>query len=193
VKQEQLASARAELTLRVARAQAGGREELDRLLRDLQEPLYRHIRTVTRDGEAAFDVLQNSLLLIARRLRGLRDPRWFKAWAYRIATREAVRMAKRDTRLRDLHEAAAIDRAATPPPESSFDPALLRACIDRLADLPPACQIVLRLHYLEEMTFVEISEALEIPLGTAKSRLAYGLGRLRQLMAETAGGADPSA
>ena len=193
MKQEQLASARAELTLRVARAQAGGREALDRLLRDHQEPLYRHIRTITRDGETAFDALQNSLLLIARRLAGLRDPRWFKAWAYRIATREAVRLAKRETHIHDLREAAAIDWVEMPPPEPAFDPTVLRACVDRLADLPPACQIVLRLHYLEEMTFVEISEALEIPLGTVKSRLAYGLGRLRQLMDETAGGANPSA
>jgi RNA polymerase sigma-70 factor (ECF subfamily) len=171
-----IASARAELTLRVARAQAGGRHELDRLLRDHQEPLYRHIRTIVKDREIAFDALQNCLLLIARRLRGLRDPRWFKAWAYRIATREAVRMAKRETRIRDLSEAAASAQPVEPlEPEAPFDAALLRACGERLAEMPPACQIVLRLHYFEEMTFVEIAEALEIPVGTAKSRLAYGL------------------
>src|SRR5687767_5436417 len=114
-------AARAALTLRVARAQAGGRQELDRLLRDFQEPLSRQIRTGARDRETAFDALQNSLWLIARRLRGLRDPRWFKAWAYRIATREGVRMAKRETRIRDLREAAAIEPVETPLPEAVFD------------------------------------------------------------------------
>jgi RNA polymerase sigma-70 factor (ECF subfamily) len=180
------ASARAELALRVARAQAGGRQELDRLLRDHQEPLYRHIRAITKDRETAFDALQNCLLLIARRLSGLRDPRWFKAWAYRIATREAVRMAKRETRIRDLREAAAlVQPVEAPVPEAPFDAALLRACADRLAELPPACQIVVRLHYFEEMTFVEIAEALEIPVGTAKSRLAYGLALLRRQIASS--------
>ena len=179
------ASARAELTLRVARAQAGGRHELDRLLRDHQEPLYRHIRAITKDRETAFDALQNCLLLIVRRLSGLRDPRWFKAWAYRIATREAVRMAKRETRIRDLREAAAlVHPVEAPEPEAPFDAALLRACADRLALLPTACQIVLRLHYFEDMTFVEIAEALEIPVGTAKSRLAYGLASLRRQIIE---------
>ena len=61
-----------------------------------------------------------------------------------------------------------------------MDPLLIRACADRLAALPPAAEITLRLHYLEEMSLVEIAEALELPLGTVKSRLAYGLARLRE-------------
>lgn len=177
------ATARAGLTLCVARAQAGDRHALDRLLRDHQAPLYRHVRTITRDPDIAFDALQNSLVLIARRLSGLRDPRWFKAWAYRIATREAVRMAKQETRIRDVQDDAALaDAIEAPMGEEAFDPGLVRACADRVAELPPACQIVLRLHYFEEMSFVEIAEALEIPVGTAKSRLAYGLARLRETM-----------
>ena len=177
------ATSRAGLTLLVARAQSGDRGALDRLLRDHQAPLYRHVRTITKDADIAFDALQNSLLLIARRLSGLRDPRWFKAWAYRIATREGVRMAKRETRLRALQEEAALaESIEAPPREAAFDAAFLAGCTDRVTDLPPACQIVVRLHYFEEMSFVEIAEALEIPVGTAKSRLAYGLARLRETM-----------
>ncbi len=175
--------ARAALTLRVARAQAGDRGALDRLLRDHQAALHRHVRTITRDPDLALDALQNSLLTIARRLSGLRDPRWFKAWAYRIATREGVRTAKRETRIRYFEDEAALaDAVEAPVAEAAFDPGLVRACADHVAGLPPACQIVLRLHYFEEMTLVEIAEALEIPLGTAKSRLAYGLARLREAM-----------
>jgi len=45
------------------------------------------------------------------------------------------------------------------------------------------------MHYLHEMTYAEIAEALEIPRGTVKSRLAYGLAGLRSLMNE---GATPA-
>ena len=174
---------RAEFVLRVARAQAGDRQALDRLLRDHQEPLYRHVWSITGNRDRALDALQNSLLLIARRLAGLRDPRWFKAWAYRIATREAVRTAKLESRFDDRRaEAELADHTEVPLPEGRFDADVIRACAEHLANLPPACQIVVRLHYLEEMTFVEIAEALEIPVGTVKSRLAYGLARLRSLM-----------
>ena len=67
--------------LRVARAQSGDRAALEALLRDHQQPLYRHVRTITGDSDLAFDVLQSVLWVIARRLGTLRDPRWFRAWA----------------------------------------------------------------------------------------------------------------
>ena len=172
------APGRAALVLCVARAQSGDRSALDRLLRDHQQALYRHVRTITGDADFAFDVLQSVLLIVVRRLGTLRDPRWFRAWAYRIATREAVRAARR--RKRDLvlfDDSAEIEAAAETP---LVDPFLVRACADRLAALPPAAELTLRLHYLEEMTLVEIAEALEIPVGTVKSRLAYGLARLRE-------------
>ena len=170
---------RAESVLRVARAQSGDRAALEALLRDHQQPLYRHVRAITGDPDLAFDVLQSVLLVVVRRLAGLRDPRWFRAWAYRIATREAVRAARRrslDLRLFD--DPAALDNVADEMAET--DPMLVRACADRLAALSPAAEVTLRLHYLEEMSLIEIAEALELPLGTVKSRLAYGLARLRE-------------
>lgn len=171
----------AELALRVARAQSGDRGALDRLLSDHQRPLYRHVSAIVGDADLGFDVLQASLLIIARKLGGLRDPHWFRAWAFRIATREAVRAARRRSRDHALFDDASETEAAQAPAEEpAFDPARVRACAARLDALPPAAQIVLRLHYLEELTLLEVAEALELPLGTVKSRLAYGLARLRE-------------
>ena len=94
-----------------------------------------------------------------------------------------MRTAKLESRFDDRRaEAELADHAEVPLPEERFDADVIRACTAHLANLPSACQIVVRLHYLEEMTFVEIAEALEIPVGTVKSRLAYGLARLRRLM-----------
>lgn len=141
------------------------------------------MRSIAGNRDLALDALQNSLLLIVRRLGGLRDPRWFKAWAYRIATRETVRMAKRQSIVDDRRaEAELADEIPSPLSDEPFDASEIRAGVEHLAALPPASQIAVRLHYLEEMTFVEIAEALEIPVGTVKSRLAYGLARLRTMM-----------
>lgn len=170
---------RARLALQVALAQSGDRGALDRLLRDHQQALYGHVRSILGDGELAYDVLQASLLLVACRLTSLKDPRWFRAWAYRIATREAVRAAKRQSRDRALFDdAEGIEDVRAEEPV--YDPALVRACADQIDTLPPAGRVVLRLHYLEELTLFEVAEALELPLGTVKSRLAYGLARLRE-------------
>ena len=115
---------------------------------------------------------------MARRLKSLRDPRWFRAWAYRITTRESLRAARRRGRDRQLFDdgtdVETLDHAA--PEDAGGLPPLWT---ERLAELPAGAQIVLRLHFVEEMRLAEIGEALEVPLGTVKSRLAYGLARLR--------------
>ena len=138
---------------------------------------------MTGDAELALDAVQAGMLLIARRLTTLRDPRWFRAWAYRIVTREAVRLARRRGRERLLFdEDARVEAVEVPATDHAIDPAICAGSIDRL---PTAARLVLGLHYLEGLTLVEIAEALEVPLGTVKSRLAYGLARLRALLAET--------
>ena len=64
--------------------------------------------------------------------------------------------------------------------EPTFDPALIELVPELVAALPPASRIVVRMRYLEEMSIGEIAEALEIPHGTVKSRLMYGIERLRR-------------
>ena len=176
--------------LLVARAQGGDRAALDRLLRQLQAPLFAHVRAIVRDDDLAADVLQETLFTIARRLPSLRDPRWARAWAYRVATREAVRRARLERRwTASLHEdPAALPDAAPEAAEPSFDPELvarLPALLDRLS---PASLVVVRLHYLDELTYAEIAEALDLAVGTVKSRLAYGLAALRRAMESPASG-----
>jgi DNA-directed RNA polymerase specialized sigma24 family protein len=84
------------LNVLVGRAQSGHTESLDKLLRLLQLPLFRHIESLTRDSDMAEDVLQGTFWTIARKIGQLRDPRLFKAWAYRIATHLAIRAAKKE-------------------------------------------------------------------------------------------------
>ncbi|HET7229075.1 MAG TPA: RNA polymerase sigma factor [Longimicrobium sp.] len=168
----------------VARAQHGDRHALDQLLRALQEPLYRHVLTIVADAHTAEDVLQETLLAVCRKLRGLRDPRWFRAWAYRIATRAAVRRAQREHRWADALRDDALDAIPAAQPEPRFEPELVAALPAALDSVSPASQLVLRMHYLDELTLVEIAEALELSPGTVKSRLAYGLAALRTALAE---------
>ena len=85
----------------IGRAQHGDLHALDQLLRALQEPLFRHVNAIVADPHTAEDVLQETLLTVCRKLRTVREPRWFRAWAYRIATRLAVRRARREHRWSD--------------------------------------------------------------------------------------------
>jgi RNA polymerase sigma factor (sigma-70 family) len=62
----------------------------------------------------------------------------------------------------------------------AFDPELVAALEGALDGVPPASQLVLRMHYLDGLTHVEVAEALDLSVGTVKSRLGYGLAWLRK-------------
>ena len=71
--------------------------------------------------------------------------------------------------------------------EPRYEPELVAALPAMVDLLSPASRVVLRMHYLEGLTYVEIAEALEISVGTVKSRLAYGLTTLRTRLPERHG------
>lgn len=169
------------LSALAAFAQLGDRNALEELLRRLQHPLGQHIRGIVHDDDLAADALQDTLIIICRRLGTVRQTGWVRAWAYRVATREAFRSARRAGRDRGEHiddMAAMADTAADA--SGVEEEELLAELPARLAALPAGAQLVLRLHYLQSLTQQEVAEALEIPIGTVKSRLAYGLSCLRK-------------
>lgn len=166
-------------TALIARAQLGDLSALDRLLASIQAPLFAHITTFVGDPDQAADVLQDALLTISRKLPSLRDTRWFRAWAYRIATRLSIR-ARRSRRHDALMDLDALPDVPVGQEAVRLDADEVRALHAALDAVPRASQVVLRMHYLQDMTHVEIAEALEISPGTVKSRLHYGLTWLRQ-------------
>ena len=164
----------------VVRAQLGDRAALNDVLRAVQDPLAAHITGILGEPDRADDVLQSVLITIARKLNALNDPRLFHAWAYRIATREAVRVAS-DERRRVLRHDEADDQLIDPSTAGTEDPRLddIAGAVNRL---PAGCGAVIRMHFVDGLKLTEIAEALELPMGTVKSRLAYGLGLLRRIV-----------
>ena len=68
--------------------------------------------------------------------------------------------------------------------EASEDPApeIVERIPALLEQVSPASRAVLSLHYLQEMTLQEVADVLDIPIGTTKARLAYGLRMLRKIL-----------
>ena len=175
-----MAASRSADVVLIGRAQLGDLHALDQLLASIQVPLFRHVSILLRDEHAAEDALQEVLLTISRKLPSLRDPRWFRAWAYRIATREAMRQARGTRRLPQAVDPDDLANIPIDEPPARFDPEEIAQLADAVAELPPASQVVIRMHYLDGLTQVEVAEALEISVGTVKSRISYGLAILRK-------------
>jgi RNA polymerase sigma-70 factor (ECF subfamily) len=159
------------------RAQCGDRDALELVLRAVQAPLRRYISGLVGDADAD-DILQDVLLIVSRKLYWLEQPTLFRAWAFRIASRAAFRFLRKRKRWLDatVDDAALGDLAA---PESAAPDDTILELLDSPALTPPS-RAVLVLHFREEMPLAHVAAVLEIPLGTVKSRLAFGLKILRK-------------
>lgn len=159
----------------VLRAQCGDREALELLLRHIQPSLHRYLRGLIGSTEAD-DLLQEVLVLVFRKLTWLESPELFRPWVFRIASRAAFRHLKPDR-----HQQAWDDSMlqSVPAPDTRPSDELLRQ-LESSNALSPASRAVLLMHFKEDMSLTEVAAILGLPLGTVKSRLAYGLTTLRK-------------
>ena len=166
---------------RVLRAQSGDREALNELFKSVQDPLFRYIVSLVRDQHLAEDILQEVFIRIYRKLRWLREPEAFRAWTYQIASREAFRHLNRERRWSDqVRDEATLTAVPANEHDSEFSSELIETLPQLVGNLSPASRVVVVLFYLHEMSLVETAAVLDIPIGTVKSRLAYGLESLRR-------------
>jgi RNA polymerase sigma-70 factor (ECF subfamily) len=163
-------------TLLVLLAQSGDRAALEQLLRDTHAPLRRYI-TRLAGVDLADDILQETSLQIFRKLPFLREPTVFRPWTFRIASRIAFSHLKRARHWQPLDDAppehlTTLNPSLGEPPDEAF--------LTLLDHVSPASRAVLLLHYQHDLSLEESAAILEIPIGTAKSRLHYGVTTLRK-------------
>jgi RNA polymerase sigma-70 factor (ECF subfamily) len=140
-------------------------------------------RFLARDPTAADDLVQEAYLAAFRGFRGYRGG-GARAWLFAVLRSCFLTQARRDRPWADAAGAEAIDEVPDPggDPESlllrASDDASVRAAVEALPE-PFREAIVLR--ELQEMSYREIAEITEAPIGTVMSRLA----RARRLLAAT--------
>lgn len=165
----------------VLQAQSGSHEALNELFRSVQEPLFRYIVSLVRDQHLAEDILQEVFIRVYRKLRWLQEPKAFRAWTYQIASREAFRYLNRERRWTDqVRDEATLTALPATDHEREFPREMIESLPQLVGNLSPASRAVVVLFYLHEMSLIETAAVLDIPVGTAKSRLAYGLDSLRR-------------
>ena len=163
-------------------AQTGDRNAFNDLFLSVQEKLYRYIYHITQDKVMSDDLFQEVLITIFKNIRWLREPEFFKSWMYRIATRAAFKALKKKKRFKEtsLDELGELERHLPDAEAQIILKETLESVSSVISELSPASRSVLSLHYFEEMSLREISCLVDIPIGTVKSRLSYGILKLRE-------------
>lgn len=171
----------------VASAQAGDRAALDQLLRREQPRIYTLCRRMTGNDADALDATQEALLSIVRGLPRYDGRAAFSTWAYRVATNACLdELRRRGRRPVPVDDDAAPERAAADT-EVGEAVAQRMELDDALASLSPEFRAPLVLRDVMGLDYHAIAEALEIPPGTVRSRIARARGQLADLLGEPAG------
>jgi len=173
----------------VRRFQGGDRHAFVELMERHERRVYNLAYRMLGRIEDARDATQDAFLSCYRNLERFRGDSAFGTWLYRIATNACY------DALRKRPLSVSMDALASEPPAPDHaDRAAAAADVHRaLQAVPPEFRSVLILFELQDLSVEGIAEALEIPIGTVKSRLHRGRAALGRALTETAGLPAPGA
>jgi RNA polymerase sigma-70 factor (ECF subfamily) len=126
------------------------------------------------DAQIAEDAAQETFIRAWLHLAAYRPQTSLRNWLYRIAVNTATDMLRKEKRIlpNALEDLPLSD--PQPGPEALFSQEERAALVQKaVLALPDACRAVLVLREYEELSYHEIADALEIPMGTVMSRLNY--------------------
>ncbi len=173
------------------------RDDFSALLEPHLDALWRFASRMCRDHAEAEDALQDALLLAYRKFDGFALGTNFRAWLFSFVVNCGMSAQRRRRRNADrLQPIEDIDLVAALEQEQAYEGVLSdpERFLGQLTDpirqavkgMPPAERSVLLLRAAEGFSYREISELLDMPMGTVMSHLHRARGRLRVLLADHA-------
>jgi RNA polymerase sigma-70 factor (ECF subfamily) len=170
----------------VEAAQQGDRDAFAGLVRAVGDRSYAVAYRILRDADAAQDAYQEAMIIAWKELPSLRDPERFEAWARKILVNRCYAETRRRSRWSVPGTVASLVEPIAPNAEPAIDD---RDALDRaFRSLSVDHRAVFVLHHHVGLPLVEVARTLDIPEGTARSRLHYAIRALRRALE-----ADPTA
>jgi RNA polymerase sigma-70 factor (ECF subfamily) len=184
----------------VAELKAGSEQAYAWLIGEFHQPIYSLIYRMASDPADAADTTQEVFIKVFRGMKHFHGQSSLKTWIYRIAIHEAsnrrrwwFRHKSRETSMEplqadnDQENAIGLKDLLVDRSESPFDNVVheeIRARVEEeLRKVPEPFRTALILRDLEEMSYEEVAEIMEVSLGTVKSRLTRGREALKLRLA----------
>ncbi|MFP4147797.1 MAG: RNA polymerase sigma factor RpoE [Halorhodospira sp.] len=165
----------------VQRVQAGDKHAFDVLVLRYQQKLVKLIGRYVRDPQEALDVAQEAFIKAYRALPGFRGESSFYTWLYRIGVNTAknhlVAQGRRppdsdvDAQDAERYDIDTMLREQDTPEAEAYRDEVERTVINAIADLPEELRTAVTLRELEGMSYQEIAQVMECPVGTVRSRI----------------------
>lgn len=144
------------------------------------QPLYRFGYSLAKNEHEAGDLAQQTFFIYAEKGGSLRDKSKIKSWLFTTLYREFLRRKRKDSRI-DHYEPELLESAG-----GSVDPQVRRnldgnLAVKALEEVDAVYREPVALFYLKDLSYKEIAEILDVPIGTIMSRLSRGKAQLREI------------
>jgi RNA polymerase sigma-70 factor (ECF subfamily) len=163
----------------VKAAQKGSKEAFISLISSYEKDLYIVAKKILHNESDCCDAVQETILKAFESISSLKYPEFFKAWLLKILVNNCNIIYRKNKRVVLVDEPRSLDVAAEN--YSDFEMRQLINCLD------DGLKIVVVLYYIEDMPIKSISEVLNIPEGTVKSRLSRARAQLSPIFSDEKG------
>jgi RNA polymerase sigma factor (sigma-70 family) len=158
--------------------------EFEKLVNLYYRDLYRFGSSLTRNEGDARDLTQQTFYIWAKKRYQVKNLANVKGWLFTTLHREFLQTCRRRNRFSD----EPISDATQGLPDISADVVNrmdAHTALQALGEIDRGYRVPLVLYYMEDLSYKQIADALEIPLGTVQSRIARGKTHLFQRLSET--------
>ncbi|MBR4236737.1 MAG: sigma-70 family RNA polymerase sigma factor [Clostridia bacterium] len=173
----------------IKKAARGDSAAFEALLAGHEKMMYAIALRMTRNAEDAKDCLQDAMLRIYKALPSFRGESTFSTWVYRVVTNTCLdshrrKKVRRSESLDALNEAGWNAPDTAKGPEETAENSGLRSILSvSLNKLPVEIRSAVVLRDVQGFSYEEISDILQINIGTVKSRISRGREKLREMLA----------
>lgn len=159
--------------------------EFERLVKEFYMPLYRFAFSLSRREADAGDLTQQTFLTWAKKGHQLRDTSKVKTWLFTTLYRDFLARRRQSDRFVEVESETQFvePQQIAPAIVDSLDAAIVQQA---LAGLEERYRAPVTLFYMQQHSYREIAEILEIPIGTVMSRISRGKAELRLRLSDLA-------
>jgi RNA polymerase sigma-70 factor (ECF subfamily) len=169
-------------------------EDFERLVRRYERELYTFLRRFLGNAQHAEDVFQGAFLSVHLRIEQFEPGKRFRPWLYAIASNKAIDFMRRNKR----HQVSSLDQGSkigdsdesmvqrlssqeVGPEEQAMLNETATRMREAVGQLSPVTQQLIQLAFYQGLKYADISEILEIPVGTVKSRVFTAMRKLNEI------------
>jgi RNA polymerase sigma factor (sigma-70 family) len=168
----------------VRAAQSGERDALITLLREIEPHVYRTAYYILNNEQDALDVSQEALIRIYTKINSYEEKAQFKTWVQRIVTNICIDKFRKTKPTVSVEEHEMIFSSETNVEHEVISTYIAQDIQAAIEKLPEQHRTVVILRYVEDFSYNEIAESLNLPINTVKSYLFRARKQLQNLLQE---------